>query len=389
MEQCIHSENCGGCLHQGVPYEEQLKIKEDQVKEVLEKRNIDCGEFVEIEAAPHIYSYRNKMDYTFGDEVIEGPMTLGMHKRKHFMSIVTVDHCQIVPEDFNTILKNTLEFANEKGYSFYHKKRHEGLLRHLVVRAGENTGQLLVNIVTTTQSEFDDDAFVSMINGLDTEYEVVGILRTIHDGVADFIYVDDMTTLWGQDYYQERLLDLDFKVSPHAFFQTNTMAIERLYKDAVSLMPKGRESTVFDVYCGTGTISLAISGYVKKVYGIELVAESVSSAKENALLNNIDNCEFLQGDAFEVMDSLDFKPDSIILDPPRVGLHPKAIKKILEYDLDEIIYVSCNPKTFAENMERFQENGYRLEYLKAYDNFPFTKHTELLTKIVKGRTNKF
>ena len=383
MEQCVHSQNCGGCLYQGIPYKEQLRTKENQVKEVLEKRNISCNEFAGIEEAPRIYSYRNKMDYTFGDEVINGPMTLGMHKRKHFMSIITVDRCQIVHEDFNKILRSTLEFANEKGYSFYHKKRHEGLLRHLIIRVGENTGQLLVNIVTTTQDEFDEEAFVQMIRGIDTEYDIVGILRTIHDGVADFIYVDQMSSLWGQDYYKERLLDLDFKVNPHAFFQTNTKAVERLYKDAVSLMSKGRASTVFDVYCGTGTISLAISGYVKKVYGIELVAESVAAAKENAILNDIDNCEFLEGDAFEVMDSLDFKPDSLILDPPRVGLHPKAVKKILEYDLDEIIYVSCNPKTFGENMERFRENGYELEYLKAYDNFPFTKHTELLTKIIR------
>ena len=383
MEKCIHSESCGGCLYQGVPYQEQLEIKGNGVKEILRSRNIDYGLFEKIQPAPHIYSYRNKMDYTFGDEVIDGPMTLGMHKRKHFMSIITTDHCQIVSGDFNTILKATLKFAQDMGYSFYHKRRHEGLLRNLVVRSGENTGELLINIVTTSQYDFDAQSFVKMIRDLETDYEIVGILRTVYDGVADFIYVDDLINLWGKDYYTENLLGLNFKVNSNSFFQTNSKAIERLYSDAVNLMSKGQESTVFDLYCGTGTISLAISGFVKKVYGIELVPESVQAAKENALINNVNNCEFIEGDVFSVMDNMDIKPDSLILDPPRVGLHPKAVKKILTYDLDEIIYVSCNPKTFGENMERFQEAGYILEYIKPYDNFPFTKHTELLTKIVK------
>lgn len=383
MEKCIHSENCGGCLYQGTKYEEQLDIKQSQVKELLENRNINWEEFREIEAAPSIYAYRNKMDYTFGDEVIDGPMTLGMHKRKKFMSIVTVDQCQIVPNDFNILLESTLDYVVKKGYSFYHKKRHEGLLRHLILRKGENTDQILVNIVTTSQYDFDESDFAKMINSLPLESKIVGILRTIHDGVADFIYADEIKILWGQDHYIEKLMNLEFKVNPFSFFQTNTNAVERLYFDAISLMDKDKDSTVFDVYCGTGTISLAISNYVNEVYGIELIEESVEAAKENAQLNDIENCHFLQGDAFEVMKSLDVSPDYIILDPPRVGLHPKAVDQIIDYGLDEIIYISCNPKTFAENMEKFQENGYRLDYIKAYDNFPFTKHTELLTKIVK------
>ncbi len=384
MERCIHCESCGGCLYQGTPYEEQLSIKEDHVRKIFEKRNITCGEFAGIEAAPRIYSYRNKMDYTFGDEIIDGPMTLGMHKRKQFMSIVTTDQCQIVPEDFNKILIATLKFARDHDYSFYHKKSHTGLLRHLVLRAGENTEELLVNIVTTTQAEFDEQAFTKMILNLDTQLDKVGILRTVYNGASDFIYMDDIKLLWGQDHYTENLLGLKFKVNPDSFFQTNTKAIERLYRDAVDLMSKGGESTVFDVYCGTGTISLAVSKYVKKVYGIELVPESVEAARENAGINNIENCEFLEGDAFAVMDSLDLKPDSLILDPPRAGLHQKAVRKIIEYDLPEIIYVSCNPKTFAENMESLKYAGYKLAYVKPYDNFPFTKHTELLTKIVKS-----
>lgn len=383
MDKCIHHEVCGGCLYQGVSYDEQLNIKENTVNELLIEKGVDYGEEVKISPAPRIYSYRNKMDYTFGDEIIDGPMTLGMHKRKKFMSVITVDHCQLVPDDFNKILSNTLKWANEKGYVHYHKKRHEGLLRHLIVRHGQNTGELLINMVTTSDEIFDEDGFVEMIRGLNLENEVVGVLRTIYDGIADFIYCDELKVLWGRDYYMETVLDMDFKVSAFSFFQTNTIAAERLYSHALKLIEENDNKTLFDVYCGTGTISLQASKVVKDVIGIEIVEEAVKAAEENAKINNIHNCRFIAGDALDVIKEIDIKPDMIILDPPRAGIHPKALKRLMEFDLDEIIYISCNPKTFANDMAIMQEHSYSLDYIKAYDNFPFTKHIELVTRIKK------
>ena len=385
MEICRDSNICGGCVYQGVPYEEQLKNKAGEVRGLLDKKDINYGELLDIEPAPNRYHYRNKMEYTFGDMEKNCPTTLGMHKKKHFMSIITVDQCQLVHDDFNTVLRGVLDFVIEKGYSHYHKKNHRGLMRHLIVRRGVRTGELLVNVVTSSEEGFDEDAFVEMIKSLPLESEVVGILRTINDRLADAVYCDELRVLDGRDYYMEEIMGLKFKVSAFSFFQTNVEAVENLYSYAIDLIDDFSNKTAFDLYCGTGTITQTLAKKAGKVIGIELVEEAVEAAKANAALNGLDNCEFIAGDVFEVLKNVEEKPDVIVVDPPRVGIKPDALDKIIGYGVDQIVYISCNPKTLTENLYYMQYYGYDVVSVKPFDNFPGTKHTEAVALLQKRK----
>ena len=371
-------------MYQGVPYEEQLANKAGEVRGLLEKKDIRYEELLPIEPAPDRYAYRNKMEYTFGDMVKDGPTTLGMHKKKHFMSIITVDECQLVHEDFNMVLRGVLDFVMEKGYSHYHKKTHKGLMRHLIVRRGVRTGELLVNVVTSSEEGFDEEAFTEMILALPLENTVVGVLRTINDRLADAVYCDELKVLYGRDYYMEEIMGLKFRVSAFSFFQTNVDAVENLYTYALSLIDDFEDKTAFDLYCGTGTITQTLAKRAGKVIGIELVDEAVEAARANAALNGLENCEFIAGDVFKVLNTVADKPEVIVVDPPRVGISVDALDKIISYGVDQIVYISCNPKSLVENLYYLQYYGYRVKSVKPFDNFPGTKHVEcvcLLSKV--------
>ena len=389
---CPHKEFCGGCIYQGVDYAEQLKSKESEIRYLLRKNEAVPEIFDGIEGCPSQYAYRNKMEYTFGDLVKDGEMTLGMHKKGHFMSIITVDQCQLVHPDFNKILRATLDFAIEKGYPKYNKKSHAGLMRNLIIRRGVNTGEILVNIVTASDEKagavFDCQAYCDLIRSLELENTLVGVLRTNCDTLADAVVPDSTETIWGRDYYMEELLGLNFKVSAFSFFQTNVEAVTRLYSEALALIPGIEGKRVFDLYCGTGTISQIMALKAGKVLGVEIVEEAVDAARENAALNGLDNCEFFAGDVYKVLEGENFeKPDVIVVDPPRAGIQPKALDKIISYGVDEILYISCGPKTLAQNLAYFGTNGYEVKYLKPFDNFPFTKHIESIALLKKSLQN--
>ena len=375
-------------MYQGVPYEEQLANKAGEVRGLLEKKDIRYEELLPIEPAPDRYAYRNKMEYTFGDMVKDGPTTLGMHKKKHFMSIITVDECQLVHEDFNRVLRGVLDFVMEKGYSHYHKKTHKGLMRHLIVRRGVRTGELLVNVVTSSEEGFDEDAFTEMILALPLENTVVGVLRTINDRLADAVYCDELKVLYGRDYYMEEIMGLKFRVSAFSFFQTNVDAVENLYTYALSLIDDFENKTAFDLYCGTGTITQTLAKRAGKVIGIELVDEAVEAARANAALNGLENCEFIAGDVFKVLNTVADKPEVIVVDPPRVGISVDALDKIISYGVDQIVYISCNPKSLVENLYYLQYYGYRVKSVKPFDNFPGTKHVETVVLMSKVNPDK-
>ncbi len=379
MELCKHTEWCGGCLYQGMPYEEQLHLKELEIKKLLEENNIVTKVFASIVGSPSCYQYRNKMEYTFGDLVKDGPMTLGMHRKGNFMSVVTVEACQLVHEDFNFVLDATLEFC--KPYPKYHKKQHTGLLRNLILRRGVRTGELLVNIVTSSEPGFDEEGFVAMLLALPVSSSIVGILRTINDGVSDAVNCDELKTLYGRDFYLEKIMGLDFQVSAFSFFQSNVEAAEALYHEALNLITDLEGKVAFDLFCGTGTIAQAMAKQAKETIGIELVEEAVAAAKENALRNGLMNCTFLAGDVFAVLETISMKPDVIVMDPPRMGVREKALDKIIDYGVKEIIYISCNPKTLVQNLVQLQGRGYQVEYLRPFDNFPFTKHIEAIVQL--------
>ena len=383
VEVCPHFEGCGGCTMLSVDYAKQLEIKEEQVLELFEDAGIRGFEFLGVQGSPDNVGYRNKMEYTFGDEVKGGPLTLGLHKKGRHIDIQTVDGCMLVDSDFNTILKESLAFFQDAELPYYRVVNHEGYLRNLVVRKGIHTDEIMVNIVTSSQCEFDMSKFADMINGLELKGNVVSILHTINDGLADAVQCDEMRILYGVDYLHEEILGLKFKISPFSFFQTNTKGAEQLYTIARDFIGDHSNKVVFDLYSGTGSIGQLMAEKAKKVYGIEIIEEAVVAANENAKLNGLDNCEFIAGDVKDTVKSLDVKPDLIIVDPPRPGIHKQAIKDICDFGAKEIVYISCNPKTLVDDLKDFIGYGYMPEKVKCMDMFPNTPHCESVVKLYK------
>ena len=382
-EVCPHFEGCGGCTMLSVDYAKQLEIKEEQVLELFEDAGIRGFEFLGVQGSPDNVGYRNKMEYTFGDEVKGGPLTLGLHKKGRHIDIQTVDGCMLVDSDFNTILKESLAFFQDAELPYYRVVNHEGYLRNLVVRKGIHTDEIIVYLVTSSQCEFDMSKFADMINGLELKGNVVSILHTINDGLADAVQCDEMRILYGVDYLHEEILGLKFKISPFSFFQTNTKGAEQLYTIARDFIGDHSNKVVFDLYSGTGSIGQLMAEKAKKVYGIEIIEEAVVAANENAKLNGLDNCEFIAGDVKDTVKSLDVKPDLIIVDPPRPGIHKQAIKDICDFGAKEIVYISCNPKTLVDDLKDFIGYGYMPEKVKCMDMFPNTPHCESVVKLYK------
>ena len=401
---CIHAGECGGCTYQSLPYEEQLKMKAEQVKKLMDQviPAEEAYDFLGIKPSPMQKEYRNKMEFSFGDEVKDGPLSLGMHKRGSFYDIVSVPDCQIVDEDFRTVLSTTLSYFKEKEITYYHKLRHTGYLRHLLVRKAVKTGEILVDLVTTTQTEFaagkENPSFLGteeeLLEGWNQALQtasykgkMTGILHTRNDNVADTVTNEGTDILFGQDYFYEELLGLRFKITPFSFFQTNSLGAEVLYQTAREFignaLPSETEEdiasngkVVFDLYSGTGTIAQMLSPVAKKVIGVEIIEEAVEAAKENAALNGLHNCEFIAGDVLKVIDSIEEKPDYIVLDPPRDGINPKALEKIIRYDVPQMVYISCKPTSLARDLEVLQARGYRVEKVCCVDMFPNTVHVE-------------
>ena len=384
-EVCAHFGQCGGCSILSVPYEKQLEIKAEQVLKLFEEQDISGFEFLGIEGSPDERVYRNKMEYTFGDEVKGGPLTLGMHKKGRHLDIITVDDCRLVDEDFIKVLTSTVEYFEQKNLPYYRINSHQGYLRNLVVRKGVNTNQLMVNIVTTTQEDFDMTEYKDMILNLGTKAEVVSILHTINDGLADAVNCDELRVLHGRDYIEEVVLGLRFKISPFSFFQTNTKGAEKLYTIAREFVGDHEGKVLFDLYSGTGTIGQVMASAAKQVYGIELIEEAVVAANQNAKLNGLDNCEFIAGDVAKVVKNLDAKPDLIVVDPPRPGVHKDAIRDISGFGAKEIVYISCNPKTLVLDLKGFEAYGYKVEKVKLMDMFPNTPHVETVCLLSRNK----
>lgn len=380
---CKHFGECGGCSMLSVPYEKQLQIKEKQVMDLFLSQDIFGFQFMGIEKSPQDTKYRNKMEYTFGDEKKDGPLTLGLHKKGRHIDIMTVDDCFLVDDDFIKVLTSTVKYFDEKKLPYYKTVNHKGYLRNLVVRKGINTNELMVNIVTSSQEDFDMSEYKDLLLSLDINSKIVSILHTINDGLADAVNCDELKVLYGRDYLNEEVLGLKFKVSPFSFFQTNTKGAEKLYSIAREFIGEHKDKVVFDLYSGTGTIGQVMASSAKKVYGIEIVEEAVKVANENAKLNNLSNCEFIAGDVSKTVKNLKTKPDLIIVDPPRPGVHKDAIKDICGFEAKEIVYISCNPKTLVLDLVEFMNFGYKVEKVKCMDMFPNTPHVETVVKLVR------
>ena len=393
---CPHFSECGGCAYQTLPYEEQKKLKLNQVKALLDAVYPDfpLDECVE---SPRIWEYRNKMEFSFGDEVKDGPLTLGLHKRGSFYDIVSFPDCQIIDEDLRKVLKTTQDFFRNaklggKSIDFYHKMRHEGVLRHLLVRKGLKTGEMLICLVTSSQGGIDStegkqllEKYKDTLLALETTGTFAGILHMTNDSLSDVVKADAVDILYGKDYFYDELLGLRFRITPFSFFQTNSAGAEKLYSLAREYIGDLTGKKVYDLYSGTGTIAQVLAPVAKEVTGVEIVEEAVYAAAENAKENQLDNCTFLAGDVLTVLDELTEAPDAIVLDPPREGIHPKAIRKILDYGLSSFVYISCKPTSLARDLEVFLEYGYQPVRAKCVDMFPWTRGIETVVLLSQLR----
>ncbi len=382
---CPHFGQCGGCTYQNLPYEEQLKMKAAQLKEMMDGA-VD-GDYVweGVAPSPLKQGYRNKMEFSFGDEYKDGPLALGLHKRGSFHDIVNVPKCQIVDEDCRQALVCTLEYAKETGLPYYHRMRHEGFLRHLLVRKAAKTGEILIDLVTTGEFDFEKDfggkEWVRRLLALPFTGKVAGILHTRNDSVADVVRDEGTEVLYGQDYFYEELLGLRFKITPFSFFQTNSLGAEVLYETVREYIGETKDKVIFDLYSGTGTIAQVLAPVAGKVTGVEIVPEAVRAAVENAEGNGLSNCSFWAGDVLKVIDELGETPDLIVLDPPRDGVHPKALRKITDFGVERMVYIACKPTSLVRDLEMLQGRGYRVERIRGVDLFPGTYHVETVVML--------
>lgn len=381
--KCPHFDICGGCSYQNIPFEKENEIKEQQVLTLLEKAGIKDFAFEGIETSPVLEGYRNKCEFSFGDTEKGGILALGMRKRQSYYEVVDLTDCNIIDSDYLKIIKNTIKFFRDRNVTFYHKMRHEGCLRHLVIRKGAYTGEILINLITANELEFDLNEFKDMLLSIYLDGKICSVLHTQNDSLADVVKSDGTTILYGTDYFTDRLFNLEFKITAFSFFQTNTKGAETLYSVVKEYAGDVKDKTVFDLYCGTGTIGQIMAEQSKKVIGIELVEEAVVAANENAERNGIKNCTFIAGDVLKKVDEINEKPEIIIVDPPREGIHPKAIGKIIDFGAEKIVYVSCKPSSLARDLVIFEENGYKAERVKCVNQFGRTNHVETVCSLRK------
>ena len=373
---CEHFGRCGGCKYLDIPYEQELSIKESILIETLG----EYGQYFKaLHPAPSVEGYRNKMELAFGDENRDGRLALGMRKQRSFYEVATPENCVLIPEDFKRVIMHVLEYFRESGLdAFYHRKRHVGALRHLVLRRGHFTGEILLNLVTTSTLATPLEPLVQGLCELALDGKIVGFLHSINDGVADVVKNENVNILYGRDYYNEEICDLKFKVSAFSFFQTNSAGAQKLYglvRDYVAPV-SGENALAYDLYCGTGTIAQILSPSFTNVLGIELIEDAIKAAKENAALNGITNCSFYAGDVQDIIQKHQATPNVIVVDPPRDGLHPKALPHIIALNALRLVYVACKPTSLARDLNLLTAAGYILEKIEGMDMFPRTPHVE-------------
>ena len=408
---CPHVGRCGGCSHYDVPYPEELQLKETLLREML-------GENARLLEAMHpspiVEGYRNKFELAFGDDggasapegiaapaggapakgkktVAERQLALGIRKKRSMYEVATTEQCILMPDDFRLIAAYAMQFFRDAGETVFHRKRHVGALRHLVLRRGQFTGEILVILSTTSTLAADLTPFVQGLRSLPVRGAIVGIGHAVNDGVADAVKNENLRMLWGRDFYREKLNGLLFHVSAFSFFQTNAAGAKVLY-NIVREMATGTapNKLAFDLYCGTGTIAQMLSPLFEQVMGIEIVPEAIEAARENATLNHIENCTFHAHDitklAAQKKGPLNGAPDAIIVDPPRDGLSPKALTKVAALNPRRIIYVACKPASLMRDLPVLVAAGYKPTRLEAVDLFPRTPHVEAIALLCRGDT---
>ncbi len=371
--RCAHFGICGGCAWQDLDYSEQVRHKHAQVVDALERLGGFEGVVPEpMVAARDLYGYRNKVEYSWC-ATPDGP-ALGYHQLGRWDRLIAVEHCHIASDAGNDVRRAFVQWARATDLQAYDQRSGAGFLRHLVVREGGGTGELMAVLVTAPGDIPDVERLAGLLPPA-----VVGVVHAVNPGVAEISTGLEQSTLLGRDWFAERIAGLEFRVSAGAFMQTNTVMAERLYAIAIELAELRPDDIVWDLYCGAGAIGLLAARGAAAVYGIEISAESIAGARQNAERNGIANAEFLAGDvAMSVRPLLERapRPDVAFVDPPRSGLTPKAVRRVLELAPQRLVYVSCNPTTFAPNARQLVDGGYMLERVVPLDMFPHTPHIE-------------
>jgi len=385
---CSVFPQCGGCSWQTVPYEEQVKIKESLVKEMLTHIGGLDITIKPIIASPVNIFYRNKMEFSFGSNE-QNEAVLGMHERGYFSKIVEIKDCILQSVESNKLVGFFSTFARKSGLPVYNNKIHSGFMRHLIIREGKNTNERMVNFVTTSHilPTWQND-FLNEFN-IFLKKENIGVnslLHTINDKVSDIAFGDKIKVLYGKEYINEKIGDLLFKISPYSFFQTNSAAAFLLYKKIEELAACDKATSVLDLYCGTGGIGLFLAKNAKIVMGVDSFAGSIHDARENAKLNNIFNAEFFAADTKKFIQDLasrKFYADIIIVDPPREGLNSKVIQILSILNPKKIIYVSCNPATMSRDLSSLSSFEFQTSEIQPLDLFPHTPHIECVASLVR------
>ncbi len=382
--RCSHFGQCGGCTWQDLDYQQQLRFKRKQVVDCLER----LGGFKEIEVAELLgveepFFYRNKMEFSFHVDD-DGTLRLGLHERGRFDRIFDLSECYLQSELSNRIVRFMREFAVTNGIPAYNVRTHEGYLRFLVIRQAARTRQLMVNLVTNLGDFFDVDKLVTDMTA--AVPEITTIIHNRTGKVSNIAVGETEEILYGPGYIEEELSGRRFQIRANSFFQTNSLQAERLYDLAFEMLDPQPGERVLDLYCGAGTIGILLADRVAEVIGVELVADAVEAARLNAQRNDIGNISFFCG---HVRDFLRETPaekldhPTVIVDPPRAGLHPKAVKRIIEIQPEKVLYISCNPATFARDAKLFTEAGYILPVVRPVDMFPHTMHIELVGRFYR------
>ena len=390
---CQHFGVCGGCQWQMLPYDKQLFYKRQQVEDNLKRiGKIELPEIPAVLGADKTKWYRNKLEYTFSSkrfipenefvkDEINDLNAAGFHAKGLFDKVVEIEKCWLQAEPTNAIRKTIADFARKNNYSFYDHKLHTGFLRTVLLRICE-TGEVMVNLV---MAEDDKEKRNLLLEHLLKEVPgITTLLYTINTKWNDSLHDLDPVIVTGKGYVTEKLEDLQFKIGPKSFFQTNTRQAEKLYSVARDYAGLTGNETVYDLYCGTGSIGIFVNKLAKKIIGVEMIADAIGDAKENATLNNIHHAEFFAGDVIKICDDAFFaahgKPDVIITDPPRAGMHEKLVKKILEIAAPVVVYVSCNPATQARDL-RLLDEKYIVTKVQPVDMFPHTHHIENVARL--------
>jgi 23S rRNA (uracil1939-C5)-methyltransferase len=380
---CTHYPACGGCRFQDLDYSVQAKAKEDQVRDALTRIGGIAEPPVEaILPAASPFFYRNKMEYSF-TQTPSGP-GLGLHKAGRWDEVLEIEKCWLTTDLGNAIRNAVRDWAREEGLAAYDQAEHTGYLRHLVVREGRNTGQVLVMLVTAPGEKFERGYFVEVLTRFP---EVRSIHWAVNDQPSEVTNLPS-TVLWGEDAIEEKLLGLRFRIRPNAFLQTNTEMAEKLYEIAIDYAGLTGNETVYDLYCGTGTIGLALARNALSVWGVDISEESIACALENLDLNGIGNAAFFAGNVGQVLEELTERAgpaDVAVVDPPRAGLAGKALKRTGELGASRLVYVSCNPTTLASDVKVLcNEYGYELVRAKPVDMFPHTPHVETVSLLTRS-----